>query len=131
MDEFSVFNYVTKSKDSLKHFGFVKCKQSDYRAEYPVTGDALIAVRINTETKQVEVWRTHRDHPACDTVMRDDVLPFGLNVKNVNEFGKWLDDTIGDCWYALKDMETPMELQTCDEDIAEIERMDAMREEWS
>ena len=130
MDEFSVFNYATKSKDSLKHFGFVKCNQSDYRAEYPVTGDASIAVRINTETKQVEVWRVYEAHPSFDAKMRDDVIPFGLNIKDVDAFGKWLDDVIDDCWYALLDMETPVELQTCDEDIAEIEKMDAIREEW-
>ena len=128
MGDFSVFGYATKSKDALEHFGFIKCSRTIYRAEYPVTEDASITVMIDTNSKQVEIWRTFREHPVCDTVMRDDVLPFGLNLKNVNEFGKWLDNAIGDCWYALKDMETPMEFQTCDE--PEEEDMDAIREEW-
>ena len=128
MTEFSVFNYATKSKDTFEHFGFIKCSQTTYRADYPVVDDASITVKINTETKQVEVWRTYEAHPMFDARMRDDVLPFGLNLKNVNEFGKWLDDAIGDCWYALKDMETPIEYQTCDE--PEEEDMDSIREEW-
>lgn len=128
MTEFSVFNYATKSKDALCHFGFIKCNQATYIADYPVVNDASITVKINTETKQVEVWRTYKAHPMFDAKMRDDVIPFGLNVKCISEFGKWLDDVIDDCWYALKDMETPIEYQTYDEPEEDI--MDAIREEW-
>lgn len=127
MTEFSVFNYATKSKDAFEHFGFIKCSQTTYHADYPVVDDASITVKIDTETKQVEVWRTYEAHPMFDAKMRDDVIPFGLNVKCIAEFGKWLDDAIWDCWYALKDMETPIEYQTCDEPE---EDMDTIREEW-
>lgn len=131
MKRFSVKNYIRGSKNTLEHFGFDKIDSKRYMASYPVTDNASITVYLDTESKQVEIRRVYKDHPACDSVMRDDVIPYGLNIKCKAEFGQWLDDAIGDCWYALIDMETPSDLQTCgDDEIAEIESMDNLREEW-
>lgn len=116
MSDLSVFVYIRPEKRGIwKKFRFEKQSDGFYEAVYPVNDKGSIGVRINPETKQVEILAIYTECPKANAVVKTDVLPYDLNIKDETAFGTWLDDCIEDWWLCLSDNESDEVYDDCDD----------------
>lgn len=120
MSDFSVFVYMQPNKRGVwAKFQFEKQSDGFYQAEYNVNENGNIGVRINPKTRKVEVYAVHGEYyvnqntkcvetlPLNDgskrikSILKTDILPYDLNIKDETAFGMWLDDCIENWWFAL------------------------------
>lgn len=108
MSDYSVLIYMNDDADALDALGFDYNAENDsYTATFWVTDESGIQVTIFDTTKYVTISIVYQDGIA-DSLQREDVIPYDLDIHDRNDFPEWLDDTIGEMWFMCidKDDET-------------------------
>lgn len=98
MNDFSVMNYAEGNGDALTSLGFEEDeKNHTCTSTFWVTDISGIRVIIDTVTCIVRFYVVYQDSVG-DSLQREDVLPYDLDIHSLTEFSEWLDDAIGEMY---------------------------------